>query len=635
MTEVKHYEVGAFRFEFMPDGGPFKGTLYVAYPEREPYLSRINLSDARSCEKYVERAAEQCGVNEEELKEALNPLSARRHEEVAAAVEAERESGGEGEESHASEADILVRYADTAELFHTPDEKTYVTFQVGDHKETWPVEGPRFEMFLRQRFFEAYGKAPKAQAPKDAIATINARAMFEGHEERVFLRIAGHEGAVYVDLCNDRWEAVEITAEGRQVVQELPVKFVRNKNLAALPHPVPGGSLDNLRSFMNVRTEEDFKLMVGWLVGAYRPEGPYTILEINGQHGSAKSTMVRVLVSLTDPAKVSLRSLPGSERDLAIAANGNWVLTFDNLSYIQPQMSDAMCRLSTGGGFGTRRLYTDDEETLFDDVRPQILNGINQITQQYGDLQDRSVLVTLQHIPDDERRQERKFWADFEAARPKIFGVLLDAVSGALRNVEGVHLDGLPRMADFAAWVTAAEEALGWESGTFMESYAGNRRRASRALAANDPLAIAVTKLLDAHDGEWSGPSQDLLASLNWHASDEVRRSKLWPKAPNSLSRYMNRLAPTLREVGIEYGEREEGHEKKKIKTLKKMPQDTDHHGEEELQNGGSPNDQSVHEPDDAADAADVLRPSSEAHEVSYDTVEDFDFDQDQDLEGG
>lgn len=117
-------------------------------------------------------------------------------------------------------------------------------------------------MCLRRRFFEDRGKAPGAQAINDAVATIVARAVFAGREERVFLRVAGHGDAVYVDLCNEGWEAVEVTPGGWRVIADPPVKFVRNDNSAPLPRPERGGSMDDLRRFVNA-DDQGFKLIVG------------------------------------------------------------------------------------------------------------------------------------------------------------------------------------------------------------------------------------------------------------------------------------------------------------------------------------------------------------------------------------
>ena len=122
-----------------------------------------------------------------------------------------------------------------------------------------------------------------------------------------------------------------------------------------------------------------------------------------------------MLRALSDPAVEPLRALPRNERDLAIAAGNAWVLAFDNLSGISRPALGRLCRLATGGGFATRQLYSDDEEIIFSAKRPIILNGINDVATR-GDLQERSLLVSLPSIPEDERREENSFWAEFEAA---------------------------------------------------------------------------------------------------------------------------------------------------------------------------------------------------------------------------
>src|SRR5215208_8066384 len=133
---------------------------------------------------------------------------------------------------------------------------------------------------------------------------------------------------------------------------------------------------------------------------------------------AAKSTTVRVLRALVDPAVEPLRALPKNERDLAIAAGNAWVLAFDNLSGIRDQLSDALCRLATGGGFATRILYTDDEEIIFSAKRPIILNGIDDIATR-GDLQERSLLVSLPSIPEERRVEEAAFWAARRLSPPQ------------------------------------------------------------------------------------------------------------------------------------------------------------------------------------------------------------------------
>lgn len=470
-----------------------------------------------------------------------------------------------------TQAELLIGYAERAELFHDPAGEPYVTTWVEDHMETWPLRSRRATQWLTRSFYREAGKAPGAQALTDARATISAMATFDGPELPVSVRVAGADGAVYLDLCNERWEAVEVTAGGWRVLpsRETPIKFVRKDNAAPLPRPAAGGSLGDLKPLLNVRSEEDFALVAGWLVGALNPQGPYPLLVLQGEQGSAKSTTVRVLRSVTDPAVEPLRAPPRDERDLAIAASGNWVPAIDNLSGVRPWLSDALCRLATGGGFATRELYSDDREVVFSQKRPAILNGIDALAVA-GDLRDRSMVVELPPIPSSKKRTEREFYGELEEARPLVLGALLDAVSAAIRNLDRVQLDELPRMADFAVWVTAAEEALPWEPGSFVAAYAGNRAEAEGAAMETDPVAVAVHDLM-ATRKEWGGTATELHAALAELVDDEVRRSRAWPSAPNALSNRMKRIAPSLREAGIEYGdERAPGGNRTRRKTLER-----------------------------------------------------------------
>lgn len=465
--------------------------------------------------------------------------------------------GGSAQPGHGNptQAERLIGYADATELFSDRAGQCYATAEIDGHLETWPLKGRRFAQWLLRRYYLDTGKAPSAQAMTDARATISAKAMFDGLERGVFVRVAGQEGAVYIDLCNREWEAVEVTTAGWRVLpsEAVPVRFTRKDNAAALPQPAAGGDVDLLRRFLNVRDDVDFRLVVAWLVGALNPAGPYPLLVLQGEQGSAKSTTVRVLRSVVDPAAEPLRSPPRDERDLAIAAEGNWTLALDNLSGVRPWLSDALCRVATGGGFATRELYSDDREVIFSHKRPVILNGIDALAVA-GDLRDRSLAIELPPIPPSRKRTERVFYDDLEAVRPAVFGALLDAVSAALRNVDRVDLEELPRMADFAVWVAAAEEALPWEAGAFMGAYLGNRTEVDGIALDNDPVAAAVRDLMTSC-GDWSGTATELYAVLTGLVGEDVRRSRSWPSAPNSLSNRMKRIAPSLRESGIEYGD--------------------------------------------------------------------------------
>jgi len=299
--------------------------------------------------------------------------------------------------------------------------------------------------------------------------------------------------------------------------------------------------------------DRQYRLVAGWLLGTLRLTGPYPVLALQAEAGSGKSTMTRQLRGIVDPSTVPIRSAPRDERDLAVSCAHNWVLALDNLSGLPAWLSDALCRVSTGGGIGGRELYTDAEEAAWDYTRPLLVNGIDDIATR-GDMLDRSIVVTLRPLADDQRRTEADLWEEYERVRPAVLGALLDAVAEALRRVDAVRLDKLPRMADFALWVTAGETAWGWPEGTFVTAYTQARQEDVGAALDGDPVAQAVRTLL-ARREQWTGTGTELLTLLAGEATDAVRASQAWPKSPRSLKDRLTRLAPLLRRVGINYAE--------------------------------------------------------------------------------
>ncbi|BDG61532.1 hypothetical protein [Caldinitratiruptor microaerophilus] len=496
-------------------------------------------------------------------------------------IEALAEDAAEVEqkpEERRSQASTLVELAERAgvELWHTPDGDGFGTFEINGHRENWPLGSRAFRRWLARRFYEEHGKAPGSQALQDAINVLEGRAQFDGPEHPVYVRIAQHGGNVYLDLADADWRAVEITPTGWRVVDTPPVRFRRSRGMLPLPAPVPGASVEELRAFVNVGSDDDWRLLVSWLVGALRPSGPYPVLILQGEQGSGKSTTARLVRRMIDPAVADLRTVPRDERDLMIAARNGWVVGYDNLSGLPVWLSDALCRVATGGGFGTRTLYENTEETIIDVQRPVIINSIDSLAER-GDLRDRAVVLYLPPIPDGQRQDERTLWTRFEESHPRILGALLDAVSMALRRHATVRLERLPRMADFAIWVTAAEPALPWAEGAFLAAYGENRAEQERQAVEYDPVARAVVQL--ARSGGWDRTASELYDALSGMVDEQTRRSRAWPRGPNALSSRLKRLAPTLRAVGVEIGDGYigRGNEKRKVVIIRPSMQKIDH----------------------------------------------------------
>ena len=468
------------------------------------------------------------------------------------------------------QAQRLVELIPDDALFRSTDGETaYATIPVSAHRETWPIRSKGFRRWLVGCFYLIEGKPPSAQAVTDALGTLEARAQFGGAVHDVHVRVAGRDGAVYLDLVNEAWDVVEVTAAGWRIERDPSVKFRRSRGMQALPYPVPGGSLSEVRPFVNVRDDAQWVLFVAWLLGTLKPQGPHPILGLSSEHGSGKTTLSEVARRLVDPHSAMLRAEPRDARDVMIAASNSWFVAFDNLSELSPWLSDCLCRLATGGSFSTRELYSDSEETIFSAQRPALLNGIEDVVTR-GDLLDRAILLDLPPIAEDHRRPASEFWREFEAARPRILGALLDAVSQALRRAPLVRLPRLPRMADFAIWVTAAAPALGWPDDYFIGIYSANREQAHEQALDVSPVAAALRTLADR--GEWSGTAAELLEVLAGLVDETVRRARTWPTTPRYLGGEARRLAPNLRSVGVEVTfAREARATRRRIVTIQKI----------------------------------------------------------------
>jgi hypothetical protein len=434
--------------------------------------------------------------------------------------------GWESEERE-SQADALVRIGSAGTLFSDQLGAAYARMTVDDHRECWPLRAKGFRRRLTGAYFAETGRAPNGEAITNALNVLEARALFGGTFEMAYVRIApdGADG-LYLDMGDPAWRVIHVTPAGWQMLADAPVNFVRAAGALALPEPIGGGRLDELRTFVNI-TDENWPLLKAFLRGCLNPRGPYPVLALNGEQGSAKSTIARMIRSLLDPRTPELRAEPREIRDLAIAARGSWLVVFDNISHLPHWLSDALCRLATGGGFATRELYTDFDEALFDAMRPVILTGITDYVVK-DDLLDRTIQVTLSAIPPGARRPERTLWADFDGDRARLLGALLDDVSAALRTLPSVRLDRLPRLADFAIWATAAERGRG-EHDLFMTAFATARVAGHEQAIEASPIGGALLAFLadDLAREPWQGPAKDLLARLTVLGGDAIRLTQL------------------------------------------------------------------------------------------------------------
>jgi hypothetical protein len=451
----------------------------------------------------------------------------------------------------ADDVDLLLKIGQERASYFCND-AVFADVVVRGHRNTYPIDSKAFAKWLLHQFFLEKKKAPAGSAIKTAIRTLAAIAEFgpETPRHRVQLRAAEVDGKIYIDLGDESWRCVEIGAEGWQIIEAPPqVRFRRTASMRPLPVPQHGGHIDLLKPFVNL-TAGDFVLFVAVLLDAFR-SGKHPILNLVGEFGTAKSTLAKIFKKLIDPDETELRSLPDTIRDIFIAVNSARVRAWDNVSKIEPRISDALCQLSDGSGFGTRKLYTDEDEFRVAGSRSIVLTGLTNCATR-PDLSSRAVLLSLQPIKDDARRSEVEFWAEFNAACPLILGALFDALAHGLKNLPNIHLDHKSRMADFELFGHACEGAYA-PAGSFAKALAVNAVELNESLIEDDVVAKAITAFMDTRK-EWSGTTTALLNELTVHAlvdGLQVSNQKDWPRDATRFSKRVRTVAATLRKAGV------------------------------------------------------------------------------------
>ena len=317
----------------------------------------------------------------------------------------------------------------------------------------------------------------------------------------MFVQVGELDGRLYLRFVQMvQWRAVEIDKTTWRVVD--PPAHPEVSSLAR--HAVAAEALSatarsiGLRPLLNIRPgvdgDNDFILAIAYALACLRGRGPYPVMVIGGEQGSAKSTRSALLRSLVDPGKPTLRALPHDERDLVVAARNRHVLAFDNVSGLRGWLSDAFCRIASGAGFGTRELYSDADEIVFEGARPLILNGIEEVVER-PDLAERAIFSICELIYSQDRRSEEEVWASFNETHRSVLGRAARRGCRGCGAFSQIRPPSLPRMADFAHWVIACEPAL-WKEGAFLNAYNANILGAVESVLEASPVAVAVREMM-------------------------------------------------------------------------------------------------------------------------------------------
>lgn len=453
----------------------------------------------------------------------------------------------EEEEKKRSQTDMLVEFASTHfELLHDKNGDVYARDnQTGEVRR---LGGRQFKDRLIAGFYKQKEVAVRDQSLREALSTLQALGRYNGEPQAIHVRCAAHGGKYYLDLCepgNSR--AIELAAGDWRIVDTTPVMFVRGEAMQPLPTPTKGGSLEKLWETANV--PENLRiLVVAWLIDSIRPDTPFPGLELVGEQGSGKSTAAEALRRVIDPSSCNLRGAPKTVEDIFVAAGKSHVVAYENVSHLPGPMQDALCILSTGGGYSKRMFYSNDDEHVINVRRPWMLNGISiAVTQQ--DAVDRVISVECPVI--EERQSSRLQWDEFEKALPEILGGLLDTAAKALEVLPSMNLPPAdrPRLVEFALLGMALVRSAGRDPAEFMNKFKELRAETVARTLDASPVAAAVVDMIEAEPTGITAPVKAILNKLERY---KPTGADAWPRSPKGLGDALRRAAPALRQMGIE-----------------------------------------------------------------------------------
>lgn len=440
------------------------------------------------------------------------------------------------------------------ELFHDQHSTPYAHMGQSSYKTIIPLKSRTFKSWIASLLWEQEKKAPSNEALNSAINVLQAKAIYNGDQHTLYNRVAHDNDGIWMDMSNDVWSAIHVTAEGWKIVDNPPILFKRYSHQQPLVNPVPSGDPWQFLDFVNIDPQDKATrlLLLCAVISYLIPHIPHVILVLHGIQGSGKSTLFKLIKQLIDPSSVDVLSMSRNERERVQQLDHHWCAFYDNITSLPAWISDSLCRAATGGGFTKRELYTDDDDIIYNFKRCVGLNGINIATQR-GDLLDRSLLVGLQDIPKDKRKTEEQLLTEFEQCKGEILGGFLDTLVKAIQYYPKVKPTKLFRMADFTRWGYAIAVALGKTGQDFITAYETKVKAQIKEAALASPVATVLLDYME-HNNAWDGTPSQLFAYLNAHAKGMgiSTRQKAWPKAPHILVRRLNELIPSFKALGLD-----------------------------------------------------------------------------------
>ena len=458
-----------------------------------------------------------------------------------------------------SQSTRLVNLAlETYRLGVSPDGKPF-GYRPSESHIALPLRGGKLGLrqALAREYFKEHRAAPSQSALTDCLTVLEGMAR-EQPPTPLHLRVAADETVVHIDMADENNRVIEIGGGRWKIIDDSRFMFSRTELTAPMADPKRGGDLDKLWQYVNVAKEDQPVLLAVMVDALIQPTTPKPVTGFLAEHGCAKSSTTKCVVSLIDPSVVPARAIPRDLSQWMTTAAGSYVVAVDNLSTIPDWLSDAICRAATGDGDVRRQLYTDDSLLVVKMIRSVIINGIDPGGLN-GDFTDRLAPMELKQIATADRREEKELHARWDMDRAEILGGVLDLAAMVHARLSTLGRIPLPRMADFGRVLTCVDQVQGNNG---MKRYYERTAHMMADSAMSDSFIARLVDMRYATKDDGGEPASDILILVTPNGEDKGWKRPLdWPKTARQVTQRLRKHGPAMRSMGWTVSN-DEGHNK-------------------------------------------------------------------------
>jgi hypothetical protein len=461
----------------------------------------------------------------------------------------------DGQAAEMPQAEYLLSLTKTHDKFKDQFDTPYMRFEKDGHFEIHSLRSEAYKNYLIHELYMVYKSKINRGAVADVISIVESEIISTGIVYELHLRVAEHDDCFWYDLADTSWRAIKIDKKGWSIVSNPPILFRRTAHMKEQVEPIKGGDIKRLFDFVNIPPKFQLLLLINIMV-CFIPNLDYPINVFWGKPGTGKSTIGQILQSLVDPSKVDTLSFPSTDKEMIQIMSKYHLMVFDNISRITTQISDILCRASTGGAFASRELYKNDDEIIRELHQPVVLNGLYQLGVA-NDLISRSMYFELEEISSNKMKPKNQFLKRFEQEKPYILGRMFDCVSSAIKNKQAIKIADHDRMGDYKDWGIAIAKNFNGADIAFLKQLAKMDKIRNREALLGQPLANAVEIFIN-RERYFKGSATTLHKLL----CDIAKKHRinttppLWPNAANAMTRQLNNMATNLDKAGIRYKHR-------------------------------------------------------------------------------